>query len=242
MRSVVGNTLDAHDTKEKLAHNQNDQEKIDSSTKGKNPMPKLRRIQKLKHSKGENKKGKGKKKNKKKRPYCPNPLEAVLHTLSCIEAEDAICAATGYEPGFVKLHNGIIDPGTCIPVAPDSSELNCIETTNYWSSVFFLLDLRLDFDFMDHIDANRISLRYVESVKTADLSRQIVPGLGNGPESQTIFQHEFVIVTVNSDCKMTMWDQYGDNIEQAAAGELVDEMGPFLDGYFGCLISGETNC
>ena len=35
------------------------------------------------------------------------------------------------------------------------------------------------------------------------------------PFSQTFVQHEHALVTVDGDCKIALWDQYGDDMEQA---------------------------
>ena len=35
------------------------------------------------------------------------------------------------------------------------------------------------------------------------------------PYDQTFVQHEHALVTVDGNCKIALWDQYGDDMEQA---------------------------
>ena len=106
---------------------------------------------------------------------CADPLGAVLAIMDCIEREDLACATAGYAKEFVKTHNGIVDPTA---IALDEPE--------FWGGAFFVVDLALTYNFRDHFDTNRVSLRYVESVKTLDVSNYTVPGLGKGPEQVEI--------------------------------------------------------
>ena len=48
-------------------------------------------------------------------------------------------------------------------------------------------------------------------------------------------QHEHALVTVNADCKMIKWDQYGDNIEQEQVGVAVNATLPYLPLYLACV-------
>jgi hypothetical protein len=126
-------------------------------------------------------------------PYCETPVQAVLSTMDCIEQEDAQCAYDGYAKGFIKLHNSL-----------DSS--TAISSPIYWTGAFYLLDFKLDFDQVLRIGPNQISLRYKETLTV--------------PDGVQMVQYEHALVTVNSDCKMTLWDQYGDNVEQDVITEL----------------------
>jgi hypothetical protein len=38
-------------------------------------------------------------------------------------------------------------------------------------------------------------------------------------EGEVFLQHETALVTVNSDCQIEVWDQYGDDAEQQAVDE-----------------------
>jgi len=128
---------------------------------------------------------------------CWRPVRAVLETLECVQSEDAACAADGYAPGFVKLHNGI-DTNTVIS-GPE-----------YWAGAFQLIDIDLDINHVARVSRDEISLRYVETVTfiTGDV----------------FYQHEHALITVDEDCKMTLWDQYGDNAEQKAIDDKVIEI------------------
>lgn len=126
--------------------------------------------------------------------FCFLPAKAVLETLTCIEQEDAQCAFDGYAPEFVKLHNGV--------------DVNAaITSPEYWEGAFSMTDFSIDVNHVMRTGLNTISIRYVESVS-------LVTG-------QSFLQHEHALVTVNNDCKMVKWDQYGDNAEQFAVDKAV---------------------
>ncbi len=138
-----------------------------------------------------------------KAPFCWDPVGAVLDTLYCVEFEDAECAAAGYSAEFVKLHNGV-DTNTVI----DGPE--------FWEGAFALVDFTLDFDHIRWVGVNEISLRYIEGVTTLG-----IPGV---IDSKEFVQHEHALVTVDNDCKMIVWDQFGDNKEQTDVDDAVDEL------------------
>ena len=123
-------------------------------------------------------------------PHCEAPIQALMNIMSCIEQEDSQCAYNGYAKGFLKLHNSV-----------DSSTV--IDGPGFWDGAFYLLDFKLEYDQILRIGPNQISLRYVETLTL--------------PDGVKFFQHEHALVTLNSDCKITLWDQYGDNLEQDAA-------------------------
>ena len=155
---------------------------------------------------------------------CADPLGAILATLDCIEKEDPECAASGYSKEFVKLHNGKLDPTTA-----------GIDEPEWWTRAFFVIDIGIVSNHQSHFDTNRVSLRYIEPVKTLDMSSYTIPGLGKGPEQVEILQHEHALVTVNADCKMIEWDQYGDNTEQEQVGVAVNATLPYLPLYLACV-------
>jgi len=141
---------------------------------------------------------------------CPDPLAAILATLDCIEQEDPVCASQGYNSTeFKKFHNGV-DTMTVIDAGG-----------GFWSISFTLVDLSLDFDFQQNVGPNQASLRYVEVVNTTNGVQLSLPPCSEYPYGQTFYQHEHALVTVDDDCKMTLWDQYGDNREQAAVDKAV---------------------
>ena len=60
-----------------------------------------------------------------------------------------------------------------------------------------------------------ISIRYEEIVTTASGYPLILDSPSTEyPFSQTFVQHEHALVTVEGDCKISLWDQYGDDMEQ----------------------------
>lgn len=129
--------------------------------------------------------------------FCLMPVHAVLQTLECIEIEDAQCAGEGYHPNFRKLHNG-----------QDTNTV--ISGPEFWEGAFTLLDIELDIDHIHRIGLNQISLRYVEKVT-------LITG-------EIFFQHEHALVTVDNECKMLLWDQFGDNKEQQDVDDKVQEI------------------
>ena len=50
------------------------------------------------------------------------------------------------------------------------------------------------------------------------------PSSSEYPYSQTFYQHEHALVTVNDDCRIILWDQYGDNKEQTDVSNAIDEI------------------
>ncbi len=131
---------------------------------------------------------------------CSDPVASVLRIMTCIENENAFCAASGYSSDFVKLHNRI---------DTETAALNFW----FWLGTFYMIDFELDFDHIEPVGDNQVSLRYVETVKFRD--------------GDTFTQHEHALVTVNASCKMTLWDQYGDNKEQQDVIDKAESVRPF---------------
>lgn len=134
------------------------------------------------------------------RAECSNPVGAVEGLLNCIEREWPICAARGYARSFKKLHN-TVDTETPRPNA------------FFWWGAFLFVDFKLDVDHIALVDDNQVSVRYVETVKFRD-----------GDE---FLQHEHALVTLDNNCRLTLWDQYGDNQEQAVVDEKMKSLFPF---------------
>ncbi|ROS00156.1 hypothetical protein EDC56_2792 [Sinobacterium caligoides] len=126
--------------------------------------------------------------------FCLFPTKAVLETLTCIETESADCAYAGYAPDFIKRHNGEL-----VTVNMSGPE--------YWRGAFAVADFDLDVNHVRRAGLKAVSLRYVETVS-------LVTG-------QRFQQHEHALVTVDKDCKIIEWDQYGDNKEQLAVDQAV---------------------
>ncbi len=135
-------------------------------------------------------------------PYatCDDPVQAVMRIMDCIESENAFCAASGYAHGFAKLHNGL-DTDTNKP------------GYFFWLGAFMMIDFDLEFDHVVQVGENQVSLRYVETIQFND--------------GDTFTQHEHALVTVNGSCRMTLWDQYGDNKEQQDVDEKAESIMPF---------------
>lgn len=154
--------------------------------------------------------------------YCPDPLGSILATLDCVEREDAACASAGYNASlFRKLHNGV-DTNTTID-----------EGGMYWMGAFWFVDLQLDYNHQAILETpNMVSLRYVEVVNMTTGVEFGFDACNEYPWGQSYLQHEHAIVTVNDDCQMILWDQYGDNQEQANVDNALDAI--LADPAVGC--------
>lgn len=134
---------------------------------------------------------------------CADPLSAIMATLDCVEKGDAKCATKGYDgKNFIKLHNGI-DTKTKID-----------DTDAYWSGAFTQVDFEFSYDHMTNLGPNMASVRYIEMVEFTDGTNYGFPKSSEYPWSYSFKQHEHAIVTVDDDCKIVLWDQYGDDVEQ----------------------------
>ena len=69
------------------------------------------------------------------------------------------------------------------------------------------------------------SLRYEEIVTTADGYPLILDSPSSEyPFGQTFVQHEHALVSLDADCRITKWDQYGDDAEQAVVEEAAKDL------------------
>lgn len=163
---------------------------------------------------------------------CADPIASILATLKCIEEADSSCAASGYDSmKFVKLHNGV-DTKTTI-------------NGLFWKFAFDFSKFELDIDHQINVGHNKASIRYVEKITTTDKVSFGTFGSTSSsseyPYSQTFYQHEHALITVNDDCRIILWDQYGDNKEQEdvsnAMYEIFQEVvcaNPLVGAFDGC--------
>ncbi|CAN0162248.1 unnamed protein product, partial [Scytosiphon promiscuus] len=143
---------------------------------------------------------------------CPDPKGAVLALLDCVASEDSACAAAAHDPGFERYHNEIFTGD--VPVSDPA----------LWDGAFLLLDFAFDIKFSDNPGPNQASVRYVEKVVTTNGENLGQPASTTYPFGVSFDQHEHAIATVDDDCKLIKWDQYGDNKEQTD----VDDAGAAL--------------
>ena len=91
-----------------------------------------------------------------------------------------------------------------------------ISSSNIFSSDFSKFEL--DIDHQINVGHNKASIRYVEKITTTDKVSFGTFGSTSSsseyPYIQTFYQHEHALITVNDDCRIILWDQYGDNKEQ----------------------------
>eukprot|EP00931_Biecheleriopsis_adriatica_P102778 TRINITY_DN77709_c0_g1_i1.p1 TRINITY_DN77709_c0_g1~~TRINITY_DN77709_c0_g1_i1.p1 ORF type:complete len:229 (-),score=28.90 TRINITY_DN77709_c0_g1_i1:98-784(-) len=148
---------------------------------------------------------------------CINPLDSIMKTLTCIEQKNATCAGSGYTPEFKKFHNDV--------------DTHASVTAATWEGAFTFTSFNLTYSHTAEIsptEGNRTysaMIRYVEAVTTVDLTTLGCPAR-LAPPVETILQHEQALITVDNECKMILWDQYGDDAEQAAVGAAIRKMVP----------------
>jgi hypothetical protein len=148
------------------------------------------------------------------RENCSDPLDSILATLRCIQGKNASCATAGYETErFVKLHN---DVDTRTPIDSDGQ---------FWTQAFALLSFQLNFSDARSLGPNLAHLRCVETVAFADGATLGLNAVLDVPVvGRTYFQHEDALVETDSDCQMVKWDQCGDNAEQGAVSDNVNDL------------------
>jgi hypothetical protein len=101
---------------------------------------------------------------------------------------------------------------------------------DFWAFAFLLVTIHIDINYqMNNIAPNKASIRYVETVTTDDGSNFGLPPSSTYPFGQVFLQYEHAIVTVDDNCRMIAWDQYGDNKEQTdvddASGAILCSIG-----------------
>lgn len=140
----------------------------------------------------------------------------------------AIRANRARQERVKKLHNGV-DTNTVID-----------GDGQFWTGAFAFFTFSLDYDFQENVasEPNMASVRYVETVKTTDGSNLGFPARNAYPFGQTFIQYEHALVTVDDDCKMVLWDQYGDNQEQTDVIDASDAL--IADPAIQCLFGGNN--
>jgi hypothetical protein len=144
---------------------------------------------------------------------CEDPLAAIMQTLQYIADGDPVSSAKGYAYGFRKIHNGE-DVGLDFGDDPAA----------FWEISFLLISLSFSFDHQVNVGPNMASIRYIEGVQFTDGTVFGLPASDEYPFNTSYVQHEHALVTVDDDCKMLLWDQYGDNAEQDAVNENIDAL------------------
>lgn len=135
---------------------------------------------------------------------CADPVAKLTRVLNCIDVENAFCAASGYDTWrFKKYHNGI-----------DTNTNNFLLTTIGWLTTFNFIGFEFDIQHMELIDENTVDVHYYEYVRF--------------PDGEIITQYEEAEVHFNNRCRMTLWDQEGDQAEQDAVDEKTKELFPWF--------------
>lgn len=139
---------------------------------------------------------------------CSDPLKATLDTLQCITDRNATCAGASYNTEFKKYHNGV-DTNTVINGAA------------FWEEAFTLYsNISFTFDHLMNVGPNMASIRYIEFLKFTNGTTLGLPASSEFPWSYETMQHEHALVTVDDECKIKTWDQYGDNEQQINEGAI----------------------
>ncbi|CAN0160290.1 unnamed protein product [Ectocarpus sp. 8 AP-2014] len=133
---------------------------------------------------------------------CADPAQAILDLFDCFEAEDIPCVVAGYGPGFETYHN------------ENLAATDLQFTEEFWTLSLLVLDFDFDVKFYKNLGSNQATVRYVQTVTTTDGVSVGAPSSTEYPFSYARDQHEHVIATLNDDCQVEKWDQYGDNQEQ----------------------------
>ncbi|MRX26808.1 hypothetical protein [Kangiella sp. HZ709] len=134
---------------------------------------------------------------------CANPVEKLTRVLDCIDVENAFCAARGYAWNFKKFHNGV-----------DTKTNNFLLSPIGWLTTFNFIGFEFDIQHLEQIDEDTVDIHYYEYVRF--------------PDGEIITQYEEAEVTFNRSCRMTLWDQEGDQAEQDAVDEKTKELFPFF--------------
>ena len=82
--------------------------------------------------------------------------------------------------------------------------------------------MSLDVNHQMNIGPNQASIRYVEKVTITEGSFLLSEPRTEYPFGQVFYQHEHALVTVDNDCRVILWDQYGDNKEQQDVEDALD--------------------
>merc|ERR1740121_1993206 len=148
---------------------------------------------------------------------CEDPLAAVMKTMDCIRDKNTTCANEMYRwDRFDKYNNG------------KNAGVRLFPFDIYWKMALRFSTLTLDFDYSRNIKPDfrgaRASVRYVEKIEMSDGSDFNLPPSDTYPFGQTMYQYEHALVTVDEWCKIAIWDQYGDVVEQEAVDTATADM------------------
>ena len=80
-----------------------------------------------------------------------------------------------------------------------------------------------------NVGPNMASIRYIEYLKFTNGTTLGLPASSEFPWSYETMQHEHALVTVDDECKIKTWDQYGDNeqqINEGAIAAIMEELKP----------------
>ncbi|WP_144394565.1 hypothetical protein [Pleionea sediminis] len=136
---------------------------------------------------------------------CSNPVEKLSRIINCIDVENAFCAASGYDTWrFRKFHNGV-----------DTNTNNFLLTTIGWLTTFNFIGFEFDIERMEENEDGTVDFDYYEYVRF--------------PDGEIITQYEKAVVHFNNRCRMTLWDQTGDQAEQDAVDEKTKELFPWFN-------------
>lgn len=144
---------------------------------------------------------------------CADPVSAILETMSCISNKDSSCANKGYSRrGYDKYHNSRKASQSPFPA----------ET--YWTNAMKFSTFTTNVNYAENLGKNRAEIRYIENINMSDGSNFGLSPSKIYPFSARFKQYEHALVTVDDDCKIILWDQYGDNKEQSDVEDAINAM------------------
>ena len=146
---------------------------------------------------------------------CGNPEQAVMNMLACVEAGNTACVKASYASNFVMHHN--------------EQEVHFHTNPAFLTLSNTFMDYGFDVDHVVEIGNNRVSTRFVETVKTTDGTTINRYPSSDYPFSQTFQQYKHALVELNGKCEIVLWNEYGDDVGQDMLNRAtVDLMGYWL--------------
>jgi len=145
---------------------------------------------------------------------CADPVAAVEKTLGCIETKDSACATQNYNWLLFSKHHNKQNVG-----------LRLWPFDMYWTMALKFSTFKLVYDHKQNIGTNKASVRYIEYIRFSNGTEFNIPANTIYPFDHQVIQYEHAIVSVDNSCKLTRWDQFGDNKEQV---EVDDAMAVFM--------------
>ena len=109
-----------------------------------------------------------------------------------------------------------------------------MDSAEFWEGAFNVVIFSFDIGSTSIPEENQASVTYVEEVVTTDGANFGLPASSEYPFGVTVLQHEHALIDVDDDCKILVWDQYGNNAEQT---DMIAVVADLL-----CAVGEDTYC